>query len=706
MAKAIRRNNAVKLLGVTRRNRPYLMMSTALQATVAVVISFPAAALSPNAQPTGGTVQAGNIGISQNSTTTTIDQATQKGIIQWQQFNVGSQQTVQFNVPSAASSTLNRVVSPNPSQIAGKINSNGQVIIENQSGVMFLDGAQINTNGLMATAIGISDRNYLAGKMVLDRGGNPNAQVVNQGTITIAGAGLAALVAPAVRNSGTINAKMGNVVLAGGQAVTLDMYGDGLVSVNVTKQVTQAPDGVTSLVTNDGTIRAAGGTVQLTAAAADGVVQNLVTAGGKISARSMGEKTGTVSIAGIGGNIEITGQIGAEGIAAGTVGGTIAMTATGNVAVKGTAVVNASGKAGGGTVSIGTMPDRTRTATNTRIAAGATIKADATDKGNGGTVVVLSDAATSMAGSISAKGGPNGGNGGFVEVSGNTGFSLTGKIDVSAGKGVQGTILIDPQDLEIKAAGANDGDVAAGGVDVATPDQDTDRSVSAAVLTALNGSLVIEASRDLTVNADLVFANQTAGKSVTMLAGRDFTVNNAISTAGGDLTLKAAVSTDGVTAFTHFDAAGKLTINAAIGDASTGAINLSAGTGGIALAANVTTPATLSLVSTGAIAQTNGVVSADTLTGSSDTGASLTKANTVNKLGAFTNTTSGLLSVTNNQALTTTGAVTSGGDTTLTTTAGSLTLGANVSSGAAKTVTLNAFTSLSQTGGVISGDTL
>ena len=381
MAKAIRRNDAVKLVGVTRRNRPYLLMSTALQATVVVVVSFPAAALSPNAQPTGGVVQSGAIGITQNANTTTINQTTQKGIVQWQQFNVGSQQAVQFNVPNSSASTLNKIVGPNPSQIAGKINSNGQVIIENQSGVMFLDGAQVNTNGLMVTAIGISNANYLAGKLVFDQGGNPNAKVVNQGTITIAGAGLAALVAPAVRNSGTINARMGHVVLAGAKAVTLDMYGDGLVSVNVTKQVVQTPDGVTSLVTNDGVIQAAGGTVQLTAAAADGVVQNLVSAGGRISANTVGPKTGMIAINGIGGNIEITGQLGAEGIGARTTGGTVAVTATGNVAVRSAAVINASGKAGGGTISIGTMPDRTQTATNTRIAAGATIKADATDRG-------------------------------------------------------------------------------------------------------------------------------------------------------------------------------------------------------------------------------------------------------------------------------------------------------------------------------------
>jgi len=59
---------------------------------------------------------------------------------------------------------------------------------------------------------------------------------------------------------------------------------------------------VTALVTNTGVIRADGGTVQLTAREADGLVQDLVRAGGKISTDSVGSKTGTVVL---GGNVTI-----------------------------------------------------------------------------------------------------------------------------------------------------------------------------------------------------------------------------------------------------------------------------------------------------------------------------------------------------------------------------------------------------------------
>ena len=72
-------------------------------------------------------------------------------------------------------------------------------------------------------------------------------------------AGLAALVAPQVANSGVITARLGHVVLAGAQTATLDLYGDGLLSLDVTNQVTQAPAGATALVTNTGVIIANGG---------------------------------------------------------------------------------------------------------------------------------------------------------------------------------------------------------------------------------------------------------------------------------------------------------------------------------------------------------------------------------------------------------------------------------------------------------------
>ena len=245
-------------MSIGHRYRSDLLISTALQATVLLALSLPAAAQpAPNARPTGGSVVGGTAAISQTGSNTRINQATQRAAINWQSFNVGSQQSVTFSQPSASAVALNRVTGPDPSQIAGRIDANGQIILVNQSGVNFYKGTQVNAAGVMVSAAGISNQNFMAGVMKFDQPGNPDAQVDNQGTITVKQAGLAALVAPQVANSGVITARLGHVVLAGARTATLDLYGDGLLSLDVTDQVTQAPMGpdgkpVTALVTNTG----------------------------------------------------------------------------------------------------------------------------------------------------------------------------------------------------------------------------------------------------------------------------------------------------------------------------------------------------------------------------------------------------------------------------------------------------------------------
>ncbi|HVC16435.1 MAG TPA: filamentous hemagglutinin N-terminal domain-containing protein, partial [Rhodanobacter sp.] len=242
MAKS-RRKESVKLLGVVRRKRAALLMSTALQATVVLVLSVPGmpspavAQPAPNALPTAGAVVAGAAALSKTANQLTINQSSDRAALTFQTYNVGSQARVLYNQPSSNSVTLNRVTDANPSQIAGHIDANGKIVLMNQAGVTFYQGAQVNTNGLMVTAASMSDgamKGFVnTGALTFDQAANPNARVENRGNITIKQAGLAALVAPQVANSGTITAKLGHVVLAGASKTTLDLYGDGLVSIDV-----------------------------------------------------------------------------------------------------------------------------------------------------------------------------------------------------------------------------------------------------------------------------------------------------------------------------------------------------------------------------------------------------------------------------------------------------------------------------------------
>jgi filamentous hemagglutinin family protein len=101
--------------------------------------------------PAGGQVVAGQAAIAQAPGRTTITQGTERAAIDWQQFNVGSQHTVQFVQPGQGSWTLNRVVGPDPSVIAGRVQANGGVAIVNQSGVVFARGAQVDVGALIAS---------------------------------------------------------------------------------------------------------------------------------------------------------------------------------------------------------------------------------------------------------------------------------------------------------------------------------------------------------------------------------------------------------------------------------------------------------------------------------------------------------------------------------------------------------------------------
>jgi filamentous hemagglutinin family protein len=685
-----RRENEMALMWAVRRPRTALLLSTALQTVAVLVLSLPARAQpAPGARPSGGTLVAGTAAIIQNAAKTTINQSSSRAAINWQSFDVGAQHTVQFNQPSSSAVTLNRVIGPDPSAIAGRIEANGQVVLVNQSGVMFYKGAQVNTAGLMVSAANISNQNFMAGRMAFEQPSKPNARVENQGSITIKDAGIAALVAPQVANSGVINAKLGHVVLAGARTATLDLYGDGLLSINVTGQVTEAPAGpdgkaVTALVTNSGAIFADGGTVQLTARAADGVIQNLVNAGGTIRTATVGGKAGSIALNGVGGSIVVEGQLSAPGTAPGTKGGTIEIATGGNVAVGAGATIDASGQAGGGVVALGTTRARARggpsvtptmTAKSVAIAARSAIAADATARGSGGSVTVLSTDSTSMAGTVTARGGPSGGDGGFVEISGKTGFSLSGLVDVSAPLGKLGTILLDPDTLTVVDFGPNNPgafDNVIGETNAVLftdqPPVESASTVSNAALNRLTGNILLQANNSITIdlntpitlqnNANLTFETKSgnillnAGSPIAASGTGTVTMHAGLTKgSGGAITLNSNITTTTATIVLAND--GPVFV-------PSGSITLQAD-GGITLNAVSLVTKTLDIanLTSGAVTQIGGGITAQTLQSSLGVTGPVdlrSVGNTIGAIGDFSAGSSFLL--TNNGPLTVAGVLT------------------------------------------------
>jgi len=82
----------------------------------------------------------------------TITQNTQVAILNWKSFDIDRGYTVTFQQPSATSSALNRIWDAGPSHISGNLNANGQIYLINHNGIVFHNGAQVNTNTLIASS--------------------------------------------------------------------------------------------------------------------------------------------------------------------------------------------------------------------------------------------------------------------------------------------------------------------------------------------------------------------------------------------------------------------------------------------------------------------------------------------------------------------------------------------------------------------------
>jgi filamentous hemagglutinin family protein len=253
------------------------------------------------AAPSGGVVTSGNASISQNGNTTNINQSTHKASINWQKFNVASNETVNFNQPNSSSITLNRVIGNEKSIINGALNANGQVWILNSNGVLFGKNASINTAGLLATTKELSDQDFQAGNYNFK--GSSTESVINLGEIDISDSGYATLLANSVSNEGVIKAVKGQVHLVGANEVTINLNGNSIVDLTVNKGVLDA------LVENKGAVYADGGEIYLTTNAVDELLKGVVNNEGIIEANSFEGVTGHVELFAHGGEAKIGGTI-------------------------------------------------------------------------------------------------------------------------------------------------------------------------------------------------------------------------------------------------------------------------------------------------------------------------------------------------------------------------------------------------------------
>ncbi len=492
--------------------------------------------VAPTALPAGGAVRAGAAAISQGGTAAnpdlTVNQTSHRAVIEWSSFNIGSSSAVQFNQPDATSSTLNRVLDTNASQIFGRLTSNGQIFLINPNGVIFGATASVDVGGLVATTHALSNEDYMAGKTTFDRNG-ATGQIVNDGKLTSRLGGYIALLAPELRNNGVIVARAGTVALAAGDKITLNFDPDARLT-----NVLASPSTVQALIDNKKIVAAPDGQVIVSAQAFNELTDAAIRNSGTISAGSIKKSggrifldtSGTLTNSGTikansktadGGSVTLKGKLvsntgtisangGTNGVTNGMVTDPTVAGQGGNVTLLGDQVglfggsfVSATGMNGGGTVLVGGDWQGGNGVPQSRqvlMVTDARIDASALNTGHGGKVVLWSTEWTGFYGSIKATGGSQGGNGGMVETSSHGKLQAMGTLDVTAPNGQGGQWLIDPADIYIVAVAGH---------------SNANSQNSAGSFTAVNSSL------DSTITDSTINTQLDSGTNVTVTSTRD-----------------------------------------------------------------------------------------------------------------------------------------------------------------------------------------
>ncbi len=403
----------------TRKATATALMAALLGTSGFVLAAPPVNTLPTNGQIVGGAA-AGNIATSGNAMTVTQNQ--QRMVANWDSYSIGSNASVHYQQP-AGGVALNRVTGTAPSEIFGKLSATGSVFLINPNGVMFGASAQVNVGSLVATTMKMNDSDFMAGSYKFTGG---NGSVINLGNLTAEQGGYIALLAPEVRNEGIITASMGNVLLAGAEAVTLSHDSSGL-------QYAVDKGAVKALVENKHLIQADGGQVILTARAANQLAGSVINNSGTIEAKGLVAKGGKI------------------------------MLEADHITLKTGSTLDASGQTGGGTVLVGgdwQGSGPMQQAVTVNMENGAKIDVSAKIKGDGGKAVLWSDvqnanSVTKVDGEILAKGGAEGGDGGKVETSGHSlNIGANVRINTLAPNGLGGELLLDPTNFTITAGSA------------------------------------------------------------------------------------------------------------------------------------------------------------------------------------------------------------------------------------------------------------
>lgn len=252
--------------------------SFSIKALVAAIAASGILSYEVNAAPTGGAVVGGTGSINQIGSTTQVQQTSNRLAVQWNSFNVAASESVKFVQPNKSAIALNRILDNNASQILGKIDANGHVILMNPNGILFGTSAQVNVGGLIASGLNIKTSDFMSGDLKFSGVEGTSGSVTNSGVIKAAAGGNVLLLGKNVSNNLLISADLGHVALASGNEAVVTFDDDGLIGVRI-DQETLASDVAAYAVNNSGMVSAKGGKILLNASASADLFSEAVNRG-------------------------------------------------------------------------------------------------------------------------------------------------------------------------------------------------------------------------------------------------------------------------------------------------------------------------------------------------------------------------------------------------------------------------------------------
>lgn len=149
-----------------------------------------------------------------------VTQSANEAIINWDNFDIGSDASVTFTQPGAMAAVLNRVHDGEMTGIMGSLTANGRVFVINPAGILIGKCSSINVNQLVASSLELDDDDFLNGAPYQFINGETAGDVIFNAKAENVMAERLFLIGKYVRNKGGLVANE-YAVMASGDTVTI-----------------------------------------------------------------------------------------------------------------------------------------------------------------------------------------------------------------------------------------------------------------------------------------------------------------------------------------------------------------------------------------------------------------------------------------------------------------------------------------------------